>query len=166
MQLKEPIHNLLAQLQCLLEEMTNEQYVRKIDVLSSSTIGQHVRHSLEFFIELEKGYEEGIVDYDKRIRNNSIETDRNFAINTIIQIHTNLVKTNKNLKLHISYSPEEGNASIVDTNYFRELVYNLEHTVHHMAIIRIGVNATVKIELPAEFGIAASTFKHRNVCVQ
>lgn len=166
MQLKEPIFSLLEQLQYLLERITNEQYVKNIAVLSDSSIGQHIRHTLEFFIELENGYENGTVDYDKRIRNHAIESDRDYAIGTIILIRSRLVKINKDLKICVEYGVGEKSTAIVATNYFRELVYNLEHTVHHMAIIRIGVNAIAKIKLPAEFGIAASTLNYRNVCAQ
>jgi hypothetical protein len=150
----------------LLEELTDKQYTQTISVLSNATLGQHVRHSLEFFIELDKGYDRGVVDYDKRIRNQSLESDRNYAIAILINIKNSLAKADKAIKLRAEYGYDESNIVIVNTNYFRELLYNLEHTVHHMAIIRIGVNAISSILLPPEFGVATSTLKYRNVCAQ
>jgi len=49
----------------------------------------------------------------------------------------------------------------IHSNIKRELVYNLEHAIHHMAIIRIGViNIAPEIELSEGFGIAPSTIKY------
>ena len=80
MQLKEPISNLLEQLQYVIDELNPGQYTEPVKLLSQSSIGQHTRHILEFFVELNKGYESGMVDYDKRIRNKAIEADKDFAI--------------------------------------------------------------------------------------
>jgi len=161
MHFKEPLSNLLADLQYILEELTDLQYVQPIRVLSQATIGQHNRHILEFFIELNKGYDSGIVDYDKRSRNHTIETDRAFAIQTIRVITENIDKPDRDLLLNVEY----GNHPVF-TNYFRELVYNLEHTVHHMALIRIGLNTISDLAIPEHFGVAASTLKYRKACAQ
>jgi hypothetical protein len=161
MHFKEPLSNLLAHLQYILEELTDQQYVQPIGVLSQATIGQHNRHILEFFIELNQGYDSGIVDYDKRSRNHTIETDRGFAIQTIRVLTENIDKADKDLLLNVEY----GNHPVF-TNYFRELVYNLEHTVHHMALIRIGVNAISDLVIPEQFGVASSTLKYRKACAQ
>ena len=166
MKLKEPLSNLLGQLQYVIDGLTNQQYIQSIKVLSQATIGQHTRHILEFFIELNKGYENGMVDYDKRIRNHAIESDKYYAINTMQQINDSLVKPDKDLILHIEYGTGTEHSSQVFTNYLRELVYNMEHTVHHMALIRIGVTAISDLEIPAEFGVAASTLKFRKACAQ
>jgi hypothetical protein len=166
MKLKEPILNLFEQIQYVLDGLTNEQYTEPVKVLSNSTIGQHTRHILEFFIELNKGYESGIVDYDKRIRNRAIDTDKNYTIQVITQIATELAKPDKDLLLHVESGDGESIIFPVFTNYFRELVYNLEHTVHHMALMRIGVNAISDMEIPKEFGVAASTLKYRKACAQ
>jgi len=166
MKLKEPISNLLEQLQFVIEGLTNEQYIHPVKVLSQSTIGQHTRHILEFFIELNKGYDNGTVDYDKRIRNHAIESDKYYAINTMQRISNGLSKPDKDLILRVDYGASEEHSSQVFTNYLRELVYNMEHTVHHMALIRIGVTAISDVEIPAEFGIAASTLKFRKACAQ
>ena len=165
MKLKAPITNLLNQIQFVLDGLTSEQYINAIPVLSKSTIGQHTRHILEFFIELNKGYESGMVDYDKRIRNHAIESDKFFAIATIYQIIESIDKANREILLNVSLGDEDNNLQVF-TNYYRELVYNLEHTVHHMALIRIGVEAISSLAIPAGFGIAASTLKYREACAQ
>jgi hypothetical protein len=164
MKLKEPIANLLEQIQFVLDGLTNQQYTQPVGVLSKSTIGQHTRHILEFFIELNKGYENGIVDYDKRVRSHAIESDKNYAIQIIANIVDNLDKADRELLLYVADISD--NVVPVFTNYYRELVYNQEHTVHHMALIRIGIHSICDMQIPAEFGVAASTLKYRKACVQ
>lgn len=166
MQLKEPISNLLEQLQYVIDELTPLQYTQPVKLLSQSSIGQHTRHILEFFVELNKGYETGMVDYDKRVRNKNIEADKDFAITTIRRIEADIQKPDKELLLQAEYGEGEAHSAQVFSNYYRELVYNLEHTVHHMALIRIGVNAVSDVVIPDEFGVAASTLKYRKACAQ
>jgi hypothetical protein len=166
MQLKEPISNLLEQLQYVIDELTTVQYTQPVKLLSQSSIGQHTRHILEFFVELNKGYETGMVDYDKRVRNKNIEADKDFAITTIRRIEADIQKPDKELLLQAEYGEGEAHSAQVFSNYYRELVYNLEHTVHHMALIRIGINAVSDVVIPDEFGVAASTLKYRKACAQ
>jgi hypothetical protein len=54
----------------------------------------------------------------------------------------------------------------IPSNYYREIAYNLEHTIHHMALIRVGINEVSMIELPQDFGVAYSTIKYRQQCAQ
>ncbi len=161
-----PLAGLLLQMQDLLEELTDEQYVQQIKVLSNATLGQHTRHIIEFFLELNTGYVTGKVNYDKRKRDYRIETGRACAIRSLTTVISLLDKENKALTLTVDYSNDNEELGSVQTNYSRELVYNLEHTVHHMALLRIGVNAVSTIVLPEEFGVAISTLKHRSACVQ
>jgi len=166
MKLKEPITNLLEQIAFVLDRLTDEQYTRPVNVLSMSSIGQHTRHILEFFIELDKGYHSNIVDYDKRVRNRQIETDIAYAGNTIQEIISGIDKPDKEILLHVAYGTGEGITQEVLTNYYRELVYNVEHMVHHMALVRIGVEAITEITIPAGFGVADSTLRYRKACAQ
>jgi len=51
--------------------------------------------------------------------------------------------------------------SRIKTNALRELAYNIEHAIHHMAIIKIGINeVSPYILLPSAFGVASSTIRH------
>lgn len=165
MRLLQPLDSLLSMLLSALHELTIDQYVQPIPVLSGATIGQHTRHILEFFMELNKGYLCGTVDYDQRKRNHAIESDHVIATTQLLLILRGLSQPDKALVLRVDYGGE--NAAVeIKTNYYRELVYNLEHTVHHMALIRIGINAVSAIQLPLEFGVASSTLKSRTVCAQ
>ena len=54
----------------------------------------------------------------------------------------------------------------IKTNYYRELAYNLEHTIHHMALIRVGIAEVSSLSVPENFGVAYSTLKFRERCAQ
>ena len=165
MKIQQPLENLLSQLHETLNELSMDQYTQPVDVLSGATIGQHTRHVLEFFIELNVGYNNGVVDYDRRKRNHTIESDNRIAAKQLQLILAGIVKPDKHLILNTDYGID-GTGCKIKTNYYRELAYNLEHTVHHMALIRIGVSSVSSLQLPAEFGVASSTLKFRAACAQ
>ena len=166
MKLQEPIQSLLTQLQNVIDSLTGEQYQQAIETLSQSTIGQHIRHILEFYIELNQGYLSGIVNYDKRLRSRAIECDKSYAIQTITSIAATLNKPDKDLILHAAYGDSEISQVSLSTNYYRELAYNLEHTIHHIALIRIGIQAISDLQVPEAFGVSASTLKFRQACAR
>lgn len=161
-----PIVSLLEQVQDLLEQLSDQQFTQSLPVLSGASIGQHARHILEFYVTLVNGYEEGLINYDARKRDPAIETDRRFAIQCLRYIINQVMRDDKPLHIQGDYGIEEGNAFTIPTNYCRELMYNLEHTVHHMAFIRIGVSAFSSVVLTRDFGIAISTMKYRSVCAR
>jgi hypothetical protein len=166
MQLQQSIKHVFLQLTDSLERLTNEQYVMPSKTLFNATIGQHVRHIIELFVCLEKGYDNGIVNYENRKRDQRIEQDKSFARQLLIDIYKNLHDKDKTLLLEANYDELSDEALLIPTNYFREIVYNLEHTVHHMALIRVGINEVSSIELPSGYGVAASTIKYQKACAQ
>jgi len=158
-----PIRRLLGQLQQLLAALDDDAYTRPVTVLSQASIGQHMRHVIEFFTALEHGYENGHVNYDLRKRDIRLESDRTFAFVSLQHIADGLDKTDKPLWLVTDFNPGAGASHRVASNYARELVHNLEHVVHHMAILRIGVQAVTDVDLPEDFGVALSTLRHRQL---
>lgn len=155
---------ILDQLTFLVHEIEEKDFIKPSEALSQSTIGQHLRHTLEFFICFEHGYRDGVINYDKRAHNKRIESDKFVALDTIGKI-TSFVQnlnTSKSLKLEVGYDRFSESFETIDTNATRELVYNIEHAVHHMAIMKIGVREVAPyITLPANFGVAASTVRHK-----
>ncbi|MEO8110063.1 MAG: hypothetical protein ABI594_08530 [Ginsengibacter sp.] len=166
MQFEQSIKNVFAQISDSLNALTEEQYQQPSETLFNATIGQHVRHIIELYICLYNGYESGIVNYEKRKRDIRIEADRDFANELMQMIANNLDKPNKDLILEAAYDEDSSETVLVTTNYKRELIYNLEHTVHHMALIRVGINEVSSITIPEGFGVASSTIKYRKTCAQ
>ncbi len=168
MQLLTPIQDLFIQIDKIIHLLPNEVYTKKSNLLHNASIGQHVRHIIELYIELNNGYESGIINYELRKRDLRIETDIQFSSNTIATIVQQLNKPNKALQLVIDYSFTNTSKMIVDTNYLRELIYNLEHTVHHMALIRVAIKEFTNIKLDTSFGVAVSTLKYHKeeACAQ
>ena len=166
MLLKQPIQHVFVQLSETLNQLTNEEYVRPSKILLNATIGQHVRHIIELFQCLEKGYSEGIVNYEKRKRDFKIETDKELALILLKEIYKNIEKPDKEIILEAEDYCDAIKVIPIPSNYYRELVYNLEHTIHHMALIRVGVNEVSSVTLPEEFGVAYSTLKYRKECAQ
>jgi uncharacterized damage-inducible protein DinB len=156
--------NILDQLANLVSDIREEDFTRPSDALSRSTIGQHLRHTLEFFICFEQGFQTGIINYDKRAHDKLIETDKFIALSTIGRI-SDFVKglqQDKLLKLEVGYDLDKEEFITIDTTATRELVYNIEHAVHHMAIMKIGVREIATyVSLPKQFGIAASTVRYK-----
>lgn len=166
MQLQQTIRNIFEQLSSSLEELSPEEYMQPSQVLFKATIGQHVRHIVELFLCLNEGYETGIVNYDKRKRDYRIETDKNIAAGLLYSIYNELMKPDKKVMLEVCYNEYSEEILTIESNYYREVVYNLEHTVHHMALIRVGINEVSAINLPEGYGVASSTIKYRQACAQ
>lgn len=166
MQLQKIIEETLRQLEDLLRQVTNEQYGQRLPVLSDNSIGQHIRHIVEMFECLEKGYDAGYVCYEDRERSHDLESIRALAIDRISALLTAIERPNRAIVL-AGYYDEQGQDRIeINSNYHRERLYNLEHAIHHMALIKIGVNAMQAAELPAGFGVAPATIRYQNSCAQ
>lgn len=164
--LDQAIKNIFFQISDVLNELLPEQYSMSSNTLFKATIGQHVRHIIELFIELDKGYESGIANYEMRKRDYQIETDKDVAAKLLAEVYNKLGRPNKALVLEACYNESNNELITLETNYYRELAYNLEHTIHHMALIRVGLNELSSVQVDENFGIASSTIKHRNSCVQ
>ena len=166
MHLQKAVYNAFEQLCSSLEQLTPMEYSMPCKTLHGNTIGQHVRHIIELFECLEKGYDIGVVNYEKRRRDPLIEADAILAARLLRSIHDRLVRDNKSLVLEATYDPLSADTVTISTNYDREVAYNLEHTIHHMALIRVGLEEASRVRVPEEFGVASSTLKHRRQCAQ
>jgi len=165
MQLEKVVENVLGELSESLYQLSENQYYTPCKHLSNASIGQHVRHVVELFQCLLNGYETGLVNYEKRKRDTKIETDKGFAVLLLQDIVNAIDRVNKDLNIEVALG-HDAEGALISSNYFREVLYNIEHAIHHMALIRVGVQEMTDIVLPESYGVAPSTIQHRQACAQ
>jgi hypothetical protein len=162
-------HNLL-QLKFVLEQINNNQFSSQLDVLNGSTIGMHVRHVLEFYNCLIHSKNTSQINYDHRKRDALLEVSVDECVKTISKILVFLdeIESDFDIKLSANYSTQNESENVVlSSTFYRELLYNVEHTVHHFAIIKIGLKAIdANLKIDNSFGVAASTIRNNNLCAQ
>ena len=157
------INNSLNELIELLKQLSETEYSKSCFELSGSSIGEHTRHIVEMFQCLNRNYDSAIVNYDKRERNALIETNTDYAIQMILDIKNSISKENKNLELQ---QVIDGSMVHIQSNYYRELLYNLEHCIHHQALIKVAILKSENVVVDANFGVARSTIEYRKQCAQ
>lgn len=157
------ISNTLTQLKEVLSQLTDHHFICPIPALSNATVGEHTRHIIELFQTIIKGYENGIINYDQRERNHSIQTVKSQALCAIDAILDHIEKENKTLLLehHLAET-----VTRIETNYFREVLYNLEHCIHHQALIKVALLDFNYVNFCENFGVAPSTIAFRQACAQ
>jgi uncharacterized damage-inducible protein DinB len=164
--------NNLFQIKNLLSALSDEQYRQPLSVFSGSSIGQHTRHILEFYDCLQKGVSTGKVNYDLRERDLRLEQSRQFAIENINGLCTDFLRQANDtpMILEADFNSENSDFVTIKSSFYRELAYCLEHSIHHQALLKIGVLALGLADcIPNDFGVASSTIRHKkniSVCVQ
>jgi hypothetical protein len=162
--LRKTSSEIVAQVIAISNELSNEAFAQPLAILHGSSIGKHIRHIIEFYDCLLRGYENGTVDYDAREHNALLENDKTLAIQALETIREKIFNaTDKSLVLAVNFSDRADAATTIDTTFYRELIYNIEHVVHHAAIIKIALkNSFPEVSLPDNFGIAYSTVRFNN----
>jgi len=165
-QIKSASKEILGQLIDLCNSLSTEQFSKPLTLLSKNTIGKHVRHIVEFYdILIDAEQKSNTLSYDHRVHCEKTEKDIELAKNRLSRIYKWLdgLDENGSFDLNISYNKNNSECFKVKTSLDRELVYNIEHAIHHMAIIRIAVENELKsVNLDQHFGVAYSTIRFRD----
>ncbi|WP_461643592.1 hypothetical protein [Labilibaculum euxinus] len=157
---------IINQLIALCVKLSSKQYSASLQLLMNNSIGKHIRHIAEFYDILKDSCNaDSVLSYDTREHCSRTETEKEVAVkrfndllNWLNDIDENLV-----LKLNVSYDKVANAGFDIDTSLQRELVYNIEHAIHHMAIIRIAIEQEFPdIKLDKHFGVAYSTIRFRD----
>ena len=164
MSISKSAHQIIDQLDFVIAQLSEDAFSKPLEVLSKASIGQHVRHTLEFFLCLMDAKSIGVINYDNRRHDQLIETDVALARTVIKSIRDFLNKeqTDFLLELEADYQIDSPDPIRINSNFYRELAYNIEHAIHHMALIKIGVKHQYPdVELPDHFGVASSTVRYQ-----
>lgn len=164
MQLQKISVDILGQIVAVCKQLTDDDFRKPLNVLSNNSIGKHIRHIIEFYDLMMIGNESGAINYDNRNHDKILEENRVLAIEKLNALGIEILdfKEDQPLQMTANYNIEEDNPVAITTTLYRELQYNIEHAVHHMAIIKIALlNEFPGIEIAQGFGIAYSTIKYQ-----
>jgi uncharacterized damage-inducible protein DinB len=165
MSLKIVSTSILDQLAGVVAQLSDEEYARPLPVLSGNTIGRHVRHVLEFYELLVESTRTQRLDYDRRQRDPRLEMDTEEVLRRIALLNQAVQQLDLPRSLSLTANLSEGGTGClaIPTTVARELLYNTEHAIHHMALIQVALRNTFPgIVLPPHFGVAASTVRHQS----
>ncbi|MFN0050442.1 MAG: DinB family protein [Cytophagales bacterium] len=156
--------DILNQLHILLDQLEADEYALPLPLLSNNSVGKHIRHVVEFYLCLLNGLKTGLVDYDARKRDLELESNLTYVKGTIDRVASQIVNITEDDEIKLRICPNtDGEFIDVKSTYFRELGYNIEHVIHHMALIKIAVKINFDdILLPENFGVAYSTIKYQH----
>jgi uncharacterized damage-inducible protein DinB len=154
----------LRQLADLLRDLTDEQYATKPGGALASSIGGHVRHSLDHVATLLTALPGGALDYDRRARGTAVETDRRAGLAEVRRLEHALDDIDRQrlpavLKLTLLPAPDRAPVCVSSTPE-RELAFVLSHAIHHNALVAV-LLAAVGGTAPAGFGYAPATIAHQ-----
>jgi len=151
----------LLELSAFLTAIDQSSYT-SVNPKGNASVGQHVRHTLEFYQCLLRA--ENVVNYDLRKRNVLIESSPEHAAQTLQEILNQLssLVSERELTLETGTGNSRSISLELPTTLVRELFYVLEHAIHHMALIRVLIkDQHPGFELSENFGVAYSTLAHR-----
>ena len=150
----------LSLLTQLLSTINNEQYKKSIIHLGNSSIGEHTRHIMELLQCTLTGYHTGVIDYVNRTRNLQLQNDLSFAQKELDKIIEAVDLPDQPLTVWVE-QPEDTIETVVATTYYREVVYITEHTIHHLALIKVALIEMNLNIVTNNFGMAYATIKYK-----
>jgi uncharacterized damage-inducible protein DinB len=154
----------LHDLKIFLQQIDHETYTEKSELFFNASIGQHCRHIIEFYQCLIGQMSDAFVCYDKRQRQMLLEESSAAAEASLIAVIDWLETEPQDKRMQLSFchsKDSETEISYIDSSIYRELAFNIEHAIHHMAIIKIAAKIlNPEIKIPAHFGVAPSTLRH------
>lgn len=155
---------LLHQLDELLAQLNDQELSATRELLFGGTLGQHVRHILEYYTLLLQHHPSGKINYDLRERDRRIETEVDHARWTAQDSSSRLIAITEDRALTLECElPDHGRTAPQRTSLLRELTYVADHCVHHLAMVRIVVQQELpQVVFPDSFGVAAATRNHRS----
>jgi uncharacterized damage-inducible protein DinB len=148
----------LCQLADLLEGTSDDTYVRRPGEVSGA-IGAHVRHVLDHVKVLADRPAHRCLTYDHRERDTAIEHDRRRGIDALRDAAeaARVMERQDDGPILLEAVVEHGQPPVaVETSLAREVVFALQHTIHHQAIIALLLHHD-GVATPSRFGYAPAT---------
>lgn len=151
--------------EALLRALDDAAYTTPVAGAFNASIGGHYRHCLDHFTSLLGALDADEVNYDHRARDRRIETDREFALHETRRIFRGCDSIprewlNRIIYVRTKVSYGDDAAPAMPSTIGRELMYAVAHAIHHYALMGV-MCGMLGLPVPAGFGVAPSTLKHR-----
>lgn len=156
---------LLHQKKTVLNIIKPADYIHKNERIYNSSIGGHIRHSLDHFQCLAitakfPSTSTNMANYDERKRKTEVETNPLAALAVIEQLQLSIHSWDLSQSVDVSFIADnfEFKSYTVTSTLGRELSFVAHHAVHHMSMVKLLLQE-LGYELPPDLGIAMSTAK-------
>ncbi len=149
----------------LLADIQAEQFIHVQRPYFEASLGKHLRHILDHYLCFRRDLETGLIDYDQRQRDCQLETDKDYALTIIKQLHSFLdslksrVDVNQPLKVIMCNDVTTPDGEITQSSLGRELQFLQGHSVHHYALMAVIMKFSGQ-PVSQDFGVAPSTIIH------
>lgn len=159
------VAEVLRQGETLLHALDDKSYSTHLPAAFNASVGGHYRHCLDHFQSLLDALDGDEVNYDHRKRDPRIESERDYAMHETRRIllgcesiPNEWLTRSVFVRMKVSYGDDS--APAMPSTIGRELMYAIAHAIHHYALIGV-MCGLMGVPLPASFGVAPSTLKHK-----
>lgn len=154
----------LGQVRAICGLLDPDEYSQSLALFNGSTLGQHIRHIIEFYQAVVQIQSEEEVCYDSRRRDEGIQTDPGYASVVIDALTAQLKCLDLNKRINVVQAfgtAKDASSDFLQSSIGRELAYAHDHSVHHLAIIRMGLQQIGKADsLDRNLGVAPSSVRN------
>jgi uncharacterized damage-inducible protein DinB len=148
------------ELALLVERTTDADYVATPPGGVSGSIGAHVRHCLDHVQAVLEAMPGGTMSYDRRGRQVALEQRRDLAAEALRAAVARLDGLGREAAdapvTLVTQVDRSGGRVRVASSLGRELVFALQHTIHHQATVAVLLSER-GVTVPPAFGYAPST---------
>ncbi|MEP1447624.1 MAG: hypothetical protein ABJK37_16075 [Paraglaciecola sp.] len=151
----------VQQAKAFLQDISVENYQLVLNPHFISSPGTHMRHILDHYWALKDGLNHGLINYNSRNRNSSIESCPQTALLEWQKIESWLsqvdhLDADMPLKVACETSINKTHNTQTQSTLGRELVFVASHAIHHFSLLAV-INSLLGNKDEAHFGIAPNT---------
>jgi len=160
--IRRALNESLEQLSQILETLNTVPKPLADTVYVEANVGKHLRHNFDHLNALKTGLQTGTVDYNRRTRDSAVECDRLLAAQqlSVLQLWVDTDDlSNQTLSVISEISCHNMQSMEFTSNLHREILYMINHTIHHAAHIKL-LLVQYGIKLPERIGLAPGTATH------
>lgn len=155
--------SVLEQCGRFIAELDDASYTVPCSVIAGSTVGQHVRHSLDHFAAALSALDGQLIDYDRRERDTPVEQSRDAALHLVSDLRRRLGTIREGdlswpVRVRVMINGE-GDEVVLGSTMARELAFAMHHAIHHHAMMA-AISKELGVTPEQGFGRAPSTVRH------